>query len=354
MFAPTWETMAEVMEDAATNHLHKDDYKEEELEYAKKELKLPCLIAKVDCVAHHDLCMQQGIMGYPTIRLYVNGKVYTTDYRGHRDIYNMLMFLKIAEESVPEADMLAAVEQIHQHELEMNDAERHWAEKVAREHHLTSSPPPDENWDPTKHSGCQISGMLLMDKTPGHFYIQAHSPSHDFSPYMTNVSHMVHHLSFGEFSMFNGWNKRNNKDVRPENFEKSTHPMDETAFVTRELHQAYHHYLKLVTTNLFTYQVVPSTQLAAYANDQVPEAKFIIDLSPISVHYFYKTRRWYDYITSLMAILGGTFTVVGMVEAGLRAATKQSFRRPPPATARNGRRWWLWLLLFYVSGSVIL
>jgi len=31
------------------------------------------------------------------------------------------------------------------------------------------------------------------------------------------------------------------------------------------------------------------------------------------------SRRWYDYITSLLAILGGFFTVVQLVDRGLGA-----------------------------------
>jgi hypothetical protein len=105
--------------------------------------------------------------------------------------------------------------------------------------------------------------------------------------------------------------------------------MDGNVYVTQNLHEAYHHYLKLVSTNLYAYQILQSSQLALYKEDQVPEAKFIIDLSPIQVSYSRWTRRWYDYITSLMAILGGTFTVVGMLESGLRVAgRKLSHHRP--------------------------
>jgi hypothetical protein len=48
--------------------------------------------------------------------------------------------------------------------------------------------------------------------------------------------------------------------------------------------------------------------------------KFIFDLSPIAVSYTSRSRRWYDYLTSVMAIIGGTFTVVGMLESTLSTA----------------------------------
>jgi len=54
-------------------------------------------------------------------------------------------------------------------------------------------------------------------------------------------------------------------------------------------------------------------------------AKFIFDLSPIAVNYKGNSRHWYDYITSIMAIVGGTFTVVGLIESTIATAVS---RRP--------------------------
>ena len=56
------------------------------------------------------------------------------------------------------------------------------------------------------------------------------------------------------------------------------------------------------------------------------EAKFTYDLSPIAVSYSLKTRHWYDYFTSVMAIIGGTFTVVGMIESGLYTISSKKRR----------------------------
>jgi len=50
------------------------------------------------------------------------------------------------------------------------------------------------------------------------------------------------------------------------------------------------------------------------------------DLSPIAVSYSKKHRAWYDYFTSVMAIIGGTFTVVGMMESGIHTVTSKKRR----------------------------
>jgi len=49
----------------------------------------------------------------------------------------------------------------------------------------------------------------------------------------------------------------------------------------------------------------------------VPEAKFAYDLSPMAVVVSSKGRRWYDFVTSVCAIVGGTFTVLGLVDGML-------------------------------------
>lgn len=56
------------------------------------------------------------------------------------------------------------------------------------------------------------------------------------------------------------------------------------------------------------------------------EAKFIYDLSPIAVSYVSASRHWYDYMTSIMAIIGGVFTVFGMMESGINAAVSRKKR----------------------------
>merc|ERR1712008_344993 len=91
--------------------------------------------------------------------------------------------------------------------------------------------------------------------------------------------------------------------------------------------EAYHHYIKLISTNGNSFQVMQSSQLISYQEDNTPEAKFIIDLSPIALSYEKKSVKWYDYITSLMAIIGGTFTVVGFLESGIGILSRERNKR---------------------------
>jgi hypothetical protein len=94
----------------------------------------------------------------------------------------------------------------------------------------------------------------------------------------------------------------------PDEVHKKLAPMNSNAYVTTGLHEAYHHYLKVIAADvdglstargreLKAYQIIQNSQLAMYRNDIVPEAKFIYDLSPISVKYKKAGRHWYDYFT---------------------------------------------------------
>lgn len=71
----------------------------------------------------------------------------------------------------------------------------------------------------------------------------------------------------------------------PASVEDKVSPLDNNVYINYELHSAYHHYLKVVTTNvdglkmgnrdLKAYQIIANSQLAMYREDIVPEAKVI-------------------------------------------------------------------------------
>ena len=42
------------------------------------------------------------------------------------------------------------------------------------------------------------SGYLLVNRVPGNFHLEARSKHHNLNAAMTNLSHIVNHLSFGQ------------------------------------------------------------------------------------------------------------------------------------------------------------
>ena len=286
----------------------------------------------MDCVEQSTLCQQHDIRAYPTLRLFVNGEPFDDgEYKGHRTVLDMIQYLKMAEEKLGKEKKLSSESlgsALEKHlELESPLEERHWAEafkRMQKHYH-------DNSWNAIDHPGCQLSGSLLLNRVPGNFYIQAYSPAHDLAPQMTNCSHEIHFLSFAPTNI----DRKKEAAPVPRNFYQSNLPMNGNVYITDNLHEAYHHYIKLISTNGNSFQVLQSSHLASYHRDSTPEAKFMMDLSPIAVSYERVSRPWYDYFTSLMAIIGGTFTVVGFFEGGIRILTR---RRAKISHSSNSRR----------------
>ncbi len=54
----------------------------------------------------------------------------------------------------------------------------------------------------------------------------------------------------------------------------------------------------------------------------MPEARFSYDLSPMSVVISRKGKQWYEFVTSICALIGGTFTVLGLLSGFLNVIFK--------------------------------
>ena len=115
--------------------------------------------------------------------------------------------------------------------------------------------------------------------------------------------------------------------------ENSLSPMNGQVYESDKLHRAYHHYLKVVSTHFargsytgsysaMVYQMLEESQIMHYSEDEVPEARFSFDLSPMAVVIQRKTMKLYQFVTHICALIGGTFTVVGLFSGALGAMFK--------------------------------
>jgi hypothetical protein len=212
-----------------------------------------------------------------------------------------------------------------------SDEERRWHDQIQRERKRIHN-----EWVEQDHPGCMLAGHLSLDRTPGNFHVQARSQNQEFAAHMTNVSHMVNALTVGD-PMARHLAETDKYGAMPPAVKSKLAPLDGNVYPTYNLHEAYHHYIKLVSTkvegfrtgnrDVRIYQIIENSQLAYYQEDMVPEAKFVYDLSPISVSYRTSSRHWYDYCTSIMAIIGGVFTVVGMIESSIHATVSTVNKR---------------------------
>ena len=282
---PTWEKFAEEVEDE----------------------EMPIGVGKVDCVQQAELCREQRVMAFPTLRWYSQGKPVLPDYKMDRTVAALTGFAK--------------------RKLEMDEKFKNWdkkeadPEKRARYRELHAHNRPD-------HPGCQVSGHLYVNRVPGNFHLEAKSKNHNLNAAMTNLTHRVNHLSFGLPDFIASRNMKRILKTLPEEHQQFS-PMDGTMYHTSKYHQAYHHYIKVVSTHLdmagnteTAYQFLEQSQIVYYDEVNVPEARFSYDLSPMSVVVKREGRKWYDYLTSLCAIIGGTFTTLGLIDAVLYKAFK--------------------------------
>jgi len=324
---PTWESLAELMTDVAAEEL---ETLAEKNGVDDPKIQFPVLIAKVDCVDTPDFCIKQEIRAYPTLRLFVDGKKYGADYRDDRTIEAMTNYLAIIEKTVVDKEGISASAEMYAR-IRLDKPTNHtWRKDRTVQRH----------WVDDQHPGCQISGYMFLNRAPGNFHIMARSGAHDINARWTNVSHEVHSMSFGE-----PWMTKNileDATYVPYGINDKLTPMNGNVYVTDELHQAFHHHLKVIHHSFSSknnkarstayyhasdiarvYQVLPQSQLSEYHYDEVPEAKFVYDLSPVAINHKQKSRKWYEYLTSIMAIVGGTFTVVGMLESSIKAVTSK-------------------------------
>lgn len=276
-------------------------------EKAEREQSMVSIVS-VDCVANRDLCMRQKIQAFPTLRMFKSGEPQSPDYRDDRTVDKFINYIE---------EKAALDKQVHQMDPET---------KAMHDQRLL-----EEKDD---HPGCLMSGFLLVNRVPGNFHIEARSINHNLNPAMANTSHVVNHLSFGNALSRNAQKR---VDEVSENFfdSKSTHPMDDYEYSTSKFHSSFHHYIKVVSTHLelgsrymgdnaiLAYQMVQSSQMMQYDEDSVPEARFSYDISPMSVVISRQGKAWYEFITSICAIIGGTFTVISLFNSFLSVLFKE-------------------------------
>jgi len=267
--APVWEAFAEEIE--------------------KENLDIE--VVSIDCVENKDICVQNQIQAFPTLRLFKNGERYLQDYRSDRTVENLKSFVK--------------------EKLDLHERMKDWTEERK------------ERFKEAKiYPGCLLNGFLLLNKVPGHFHIEARSKSHNINAPLTNVSHIVHSLTFGSELRKN--EEGTLRTYVPENLPQ-LNALKNQEFTDKKPHQAHHHYIKVINTQynlksgvlgqskIDTYQYLPQTSIMHYDDEGIPEAKFAYDLSPMIVSVRTKGKRWYDFLTSICAIIGGTFTVLGLI-----------------------------------------
>jgi len=207
--------------------------------------------------------------------------------------------------------------------------------------------------------GCQVVGSFEVGLIPGSLVFTAYSPWHNFNTEGVDMAHRVSSLRFSSTGDSDAREVAFFTDMAAKFMGGSTQlkvdPMKDRAFAALTGHKYSHeHFLRLMQTEvefdtlppflasklprkhlfynfLSLYQyAVNSHQLeidGEGAQAQLPSVRFVWDMDSLGVR-FKKTRKsWYTVITSLLAVIGGLFTVLSLTDSVLYSTAAKLFSK---------------------------
>lgn len=176
------------------------------------------------------------------------------------------------------------------------------------------------------NEGCQVYGYIEVSKVAGNFHIapgksfqQQHVHVHDLQPFgakQFNVSHDIRTLSFG---------------VPIPNVQN---PLDGTNVSAESGSLMYQYFVKIVPTvyKKLSGEVVWSNQYSFTKHRRpvrqmsgehgLPGFFVLYELSPMLVQYTEKRRSFMHFLTGVCAIIGGVFTVAGLIDSMIYHSAK--------------------------------
>jgi hypothetical protein len=175
-----------------------------------------------------------------------------------------------------------------------------------------------ENLEKQKGEGCQIYGHILVNKVAGNFHFapgksfQAHHMHvHDLQPFKMaswNISHRINRISFGK------------------EFPGIINPLDGVEKTSDVGSAMYQYFVKIVPTiyesldgtviNTNQFSVTEHTRMLPPGDKTGLPGLFVMyDLSPIMVKFTERTKSFAHFLTGVCAIIGGVFTVAGIIDS---------------------------------------
>ncbi|XP_046401835.1 endoplasmic reticulum-Golgi intermediate compartment protein 3 [Ischnura elegans] len=174
--------------------------------------------------------------------------------------------------------------------------------------------------------GCQIYGYMEVNRVGGSFHIAPgqsfsinHVHVHDVQPFSSssfNTTHRIRHLSFGR------------------NIPGKTNPIDGVEGIALEGATMFQYYVKIVPTTYVRKDgaILQTNQFSVTRHQKVvsivsgesgmPGVFFSYELSPMMVKYTEKEKSLGHFVTNLCAIIGGLWTVAGIVDSFLYRSIK--------------------------------
>lgn len=264
------------------------------------------LVAKVDCTVEVELCKRNHIQGYPSIRIFRKGSDVRDDH-GHHD-HESYYGDRDTDSLVKMMEDLVAPIKLESQMITSDNSSTKLATGLRRPAPVTG--------------GCRLEGFIRVKKVPGNLVISARSAAHSFDASQMNMSHIISRFSFGKTitpkvmsdiklllpHLGESHDRLNGKSY-------ITNPRDSTENVTIE------HFLQVVKTEVMTrsYKLVEEYEYTAHSSlvhsIHIPVAKFHYEPSPMQVLITENARSFSHFLTNVCAIIGGVFTVAGILDS---------------------------------------
>ncbi|CAD7669435.1 endoplasmic reticulum-Golgi intermediate compartment protein 3 isoform X2 [Vulpes vulpes] len=175
-----------------------------------------------------------------------------------------------------------------------------------------------------KNEGCQVYGFLEVNKVAGNFHFapgksfqQSHVHVHaveihdlqSFGLDNINMTHYIRHLSFGE------------------DYPGIVNPLDRTNVTAPQASMMFQYFVKVVPTVYMKVdgEVLRTNQFSVTRHEKVanglmgdqglPGVFVLYELSPMMVKLTEKHRSFTHFLTGVCAIVGGMFTVAGLIDS---------------------------------------
>lgn len=195
-----------------------------------------------------------------------------------------------------------------------DDSGRH---EVGSMDHMIKSQIESTDETGTKYNGCRLEVTFQINKVPGNFHLSTHSASHQ--PNVIDMAHVIHEISFGD-------------DVRPLGLHGSFNPLRGTSRLEDSNLQSHEYHLRIVPSiyeeldgsmlRPYQYQYAHKRYISlGFTGHVIPAIWFKYDINPISVKYKKHRRPFYEFLCMTCAIVGGTFTVVGIIDSLIFSAS---------------------------------
>jgi hypothetical protein len=199
--------------------------------------------------------------------------------------------------------------------------------------------------------GCMIAGEISVKRVPGHIKFAPGAGGMTLNAATLNMTHIVHDLYFG--SSVTAYQLKR----LPPNTDNELHRLRNHGFISLAANMSHEHYTSVVgstfrfstghtvgtyryTANSNSFEDARATAATAggaalaggalpqedgsiqgiHDKSSLPSVRFSYEMSPMSILVSEYSKPTYQFITSMCAIVGGVFTVIGLLDSLLHSS----------------------------------